>query len=402
MGKHIVIGITGGIAAYKSLFLIRLFKSHGYEVRVVATQHALQFVTPLTIETLSQNKLYSDLFDPTEHRDVQHISTADWADCVIVAPATANIIGKYACGIADDALSTLLLAARQPIFIAPAMNDRMFAEPTVQHNIQLLKEKGCHIIEPQSGFLACGTTGKGRMEEPEKIFTIVHQHLQSKQILSDKKVMITAGPTYEPIDPVRFIGNHSSGLMGFCLAEAAADAGAEVTLVSGPTALSTHHPLIHRVDVTTAEQMYQQCMKVAEQQDIMIMSAAVADYTPAETAPEKIKKTASELDIRLVKTKDILASIGKQKRDDQFLVGFALETENEKENALKKLHTKNADLIVLNSLRTKGAGFRTQTNKVLMITRDEQTFESELKDKKDIASDIIQLIHQLTTPKNEQ
>lgn len=402
MGKHIVIGISGGIAAYKSLFLIRLFKSHGYEVRVVATQHALQFVTPLTIETLSQNKLYSDLFDPTEHRDVQHISTADWADCVIVAPATANIIGKYACGIADDALSTLLLAARQPIFIAPAMNDRMFAEPTVQYNIQLLKEKGCHIIEPQSGFLACGTTGNGRMEEPEKIFTIVNQHLQSKQILSGKKVMITAGPTYEPIDPVRFIGNHSSGLMGFCLAEAAADAGAAVTLVSGPTALSTHHPLIHRVDVTTAEQMYQQCMKVAEQQDIMIMSAAVADYTPAETAPEKIKKTASELDIRLVKTKDILASIGKQKRDDQFLVGFALETENEKENALKKLHTKNADLIVLNSLRTKGAGFRTQTNKVLMITRDEQTFESELKDKKDIASDIIQLIHQLTTPKNEQ
>lgn len=402
MGKHIVIGITGGIAAYKSLFLIRLFKSHGYEVRVVATQHALQFVTPLTIETLSQNKLYSDLFDPTEHRDVQHISTADWADCVIVAPATANIIGKYACGIADDALSTLLLAARQPIFIAPAMNDRMFAEPTVQHNIQLLKEKGCHIIEPQSGFLACGTTGNGRMEEPEKIFTVVNQHFQSKQILSDKKVMITAGPTYEPIDPVRFIGNHSSGLMGFCLAEAAADAGAEVTLVSGPTALSTHHPLIHRVDVTTAEQMYQQCMKVAEQQDIMIMSAAVADYTPAETAPEKIKKTSSELNIRLVKTKDILASIGKQKRDDQFLVGFALETENEKENALKKLHTKNADLIVLNSLRTKGAGFRTQTNKVLMITRDEQTFESELKDKKDIASDIIQLIHQLTTPKNEQ
>lgn len=402
MGKHIVIGITGGIAAYKSLFLIRLFKSHGYEVRVVATQHALQFVTPLTIETLSQNKLYSDLFDPTEHRDVQHISTADWADCVIVAPATANIIGKYACGIADDALSTLLLAARQPIFIAPAMNDRMFAEPTVQHNIQLLKEKGCHIIEPQSGFLACGTTGNGRMEEPEKIFTIVNQHLQSKQILSGKKVIITAGPTYEPIDPVRFIGNHSSGLMGFCLAEAAADAGAAVTLVSGPTALSTHHPLIHRIDVTTAEQMYQQCMKVAEQQDIMIMSAAVADYTPTETAPEKIKKTASELDIRLVKTKDILASIGKQKRDDQFLVGFALETENEKENALKKLHTKNADLIVLNSLRTKGAGFRTQTNKVLMITRDEQTFESELKDKKDIASDIIQLIHQLTTPKNEQ
>lgn len=396
MGKHIVIGITGGIAAYKSLFLIRLFKSNGYEVRVVATKHALEFVTPLTIETLSQNKLYSDLFDPTEHRDVQHISTAEWADCVVVAPATANIIGKYACGIADDALSTMLLATRKPIFIAPAMNENMFNEPTVQHNIDLLKQKGCHIIEPQSGFLACGTTGNGRMEEPEKIYTIVYQHLQSKQIFSGKKVMITAGPTYEPIDPVRFIGNHSSGLMGFSLAEAAAERGADVTLVTGPTSLSTSNPLIHRVDVTSAEQMFQQCMAIADQQDILIMSAAVADFTPAETAPQKIKKTCDELNIRLVKTKDILATIGKQKRDDQFLVGFALETENEKVNALKKLHTKNADLIVLNSLRTKGAGFRTQTNKVLMITRDEQTFESELKDKREIAVDILNLIDQLT------
>ncbi|MCQ2276179.1 MAG: bifunctional phosphopantothenoylcysteine decarboxylase/phosphopantothenate--cysteine ligase CoaBC [Bacteroidales bacterium] len=396
MGRHIVIGITGGIAAYKSLFLIRLFKSNGYEVRVVATKHALEFVTPLTIETLSQNKLYSDLFDPTEHRDVQHISTAEWADCVVVAPATANIIGKYACGIADDALSTMLLATRKPIFIAPAMNENMFNEPTVQHNIDLLKQKGCHIIEPQSGFLACGTTGNGRMEEPEKIYTIVNQHLQSKQIFSGKKVMITAGPTYEPIDPVRFIGNHSSGLMGFSLAEAAAERGADVTLVTGPTSLSTSNPLIHRVDVTSAEQMFQQCMAIADQQDIMIMSAAVADFTPAETAPQKIKKTCDELNIRLVKTKDILATIGKQKRDDQFLVGFALETENEKVNALKKLHTKNADLIVLNSLRTKGAGFRTQTNKVLMITRDEQTFESELKDKREIAVDILNLIDQLT------
>lgn len=396
MGKHIVIGITGGIAAYKSLFLIRLFKSNGYEVRVVATKHALEFVTPLTIETLSQNKLYSDLFDPTEHRDVQHISTAEWADCVVVAPATANIIGKYACGIADDALSTMLLATRKPIFIAPAMNENMFNEPTVQHNIDLLKQKGCHIIEPQSGFLACGTTGNGRMEEPEKIYTIVNQHLQSKQIFSGKKVMITAGPTYEPIDPVRFIGNHSSGLMGFSLAEAAAARGADVTLVTGPTSLSTSNPLIHRVDVTSAEQMFQQCMAIADQQDIMIMSAAVADFTPAETAPQKIKKTCDELNIRLVKTKDILATIGKQKRDDQFLVGFALETENEKVNALKKLHTKNADLIVLNSLRTKGAGFRTQTNKVLMITRNEQTFESELKDKREIAVDILNLIDQLT------
>lgn len=398
-GKHIVIGITGGIAAYKTMFLIRLFKSNGYEVRVVATRNALQFVTPLTIETLSQNKLYSELFDPTEHRDVQHISMADWADCVVVAPATANIIGKYACGIADDALSTMLLACQKPIFIAPAMNDKMFAEPTVQHNIELLRQKGCHIIEPQSGFLACGSTGTGRMEEPENIFTIINQHFAAQQRLSGCKVMITAGPTYEPIDPVRFIGNHSSGLMGFSIAEAAAEQGAEVTLITGPTSLSCRHPKINRVDVTTAEQMYQACMKVEEDQDIMIMSAAVADYTPAEVAPEKIKKNSNNLDIRLTKTKDILASIGKIKRDNQFLVGFALETENEIENATKKLHTKNADVIVLNSLRTEGAGFRTATNKVIMLTKEGPSFESELKSKKEIAQDILDLIYRLKQSK---
>lgn len=398
-GKHIVIGITGGIAAYKTMFLIRLFKSNGYDVRVVATRSAMQFVTPLTIETLSQNKLYSELFDPTEHRDVQHISMADWADCVVVAPATANIIGKYACGIADDALSTMLLACQKPIFIAPAMNDKMFTEPTVQHNIELLRQKGCHIIEPQSGFLACGSTGTGRMEEPEKIFTIINQHFAAQQRLSGCKVMITAGPTYEPIDPVRFIGNHSSGLMGFSIAEAAAEQGAEVTLITGPTSLSCRHPKINRVDVTTAEQMYQACMNVENDQDIMIMSAAVADYTPAEVAPEKIKKNSDNLDIRLTKTKDILASIGKIKRDNQFLVGFALETEHEIENATKKLHTKNADVIVLNSLRTEGAGFRTATNKVIMLTKEGPSYESELKSKKEIAQDILYLIYRLKQSK---
>jgi len=392
-GKHIVVGITGGIAAYKSLFLIRLFKSNGCEVRVVATQHALQFVTPLTIETLSQNKLYSELFDPTEHRDVQHISLAEWADCIVVAPATANIIGKYACGIADDALSTMLLATTCPVFLAPAMNDKMFAEPTVQHNLELLKQKGCHIIEPQAGFLACGTTGTGRMEEPENIFTIINQFFTSNQRFSGKKILITAGPTYEPIDPVRFIGNFSSGLMGFSLAETAADEGAIVTLVTGPTSFSTHHPNIQRINVTTAEEMYQQCMSQADSQDIFIMSAAVADYTPAHPASEKIKKTEENLNLQLVKTKDILASIGKQKRNDQLLIGFALETEHELDNAKTKLHTKNADIIVLNSLRTPGAGFKTQTNQVTMITKDDKVFQSELKDKKEIAKDIMNLIY---------
>ena len=285
VGKHIVIGITGGIAAYKTLFLIRLFKSHGCEVRVVATRHALQFVTPLTIETLSQNKLYADLFDPTEHRDVQHVRLAEWADCIVVAPATANIIGKYACGIADDALSTMLLAVKgKSVFFAPAMNDMMFSEPTVQHNLELIQQKGCHIIAPESGFLACGTTGTGRMEEPEKIFTIINQFFTSHQRFSGKNILITAGPTYEPIDPVRFIGNFSSGLMGFSLSEAAADEGATVTLVTGPTSFSTHNPNIQRIDVTTAEEMYQQCMSLAEHQDIFIMSAAVSYYTPAHPA----------------------------------------------------------------------------------------------------------------------
>ena len=390
-GKNIVIGITGGIAAYKSLLLIRLFKSHGYEVKVAATRHALEFVTPLTIETLSQNQLYSDMFEPTLHRDVHHVSLADWADCMVIAPATANIIGKYANGIADDALSTLLLATRNPIFIAPAMNDKMYEDLSVQHNIQQLRQKGCHIIGPKSGYLACGSSGTGRMEEPEQIFQIVHQHLNGNGRLFGKKVMITAGPTYEPIDPVRFIGNHSSGLMGFCLAEAAANDGAEVTLITGPTHLSCQHHNVRRIDVTTAEQMFQKCMEVADSQDIMIMSAAVADFTPETTASEKIKKENATLDIHLVKTKDILATIGKQKRDNQLLIGFALETEHEIENATRKLHTKNADVIVLNSLRDKGAGFGTATNKVMMSTRDGKSLESELKDKHDIARDILDL-----------
>ncbi|MBR4135777.1 MAG: bifunctional phosphopantothenoylcysteine decarboxylase/phosphopantothenate--cysteine ligase CoaBC [Bacteroidales bacterium] len=393
---HILIGITGGIAAYKTMTLIRLFKKNGYEVKVVATRHAMEFVTKTTVETLSQNPLYVDLFDHDEPYDVQHIALVDWADAMVVAPATANIIGKYAHGIADDLLSTILLACSKPVFIAPAMNDNMYAEPSVQLNITLLREKGCLIISPNDGFLACGTSGKGRMEEPEEIYEDVVQYLQGPKCLSGKKVMITAGPTYEPIDPVRFVGNRSSGLMGFALAEAAADMGAEVTLITGPTHLQTQNAHIHRVDVETAGEMYQQCMLVQENQDVMIMAAAVADYTPAAPAPEKIKKTDDELQLQLTKTKDILASIGKVKRDDQILVGFALETEHERENALKKLHNKNADMIVLNSLRDKGAGFGTPTNKVCMITKDEQTFESELKSKADIARDILNVVCNLT------
>lgn len=390
MGKHIVIGISGGIAAYKTLSLIRLFKKNGYEVRVTATRNALQFVTPLTIETLSQNRLYTDMFDTQRTLEVEHISMAEWADALVVAPATANIIAKFSHGIADDALSTLFLAVKKPVFIAPAMNSNMFGNITVQQNIATLQERGCHILSPNDGFLACGTTGNGRMQEPEEIFDTVDEYLSEDRSLQGKNVMITAGPTYEPIDPVRFIGNHSSGLMGFCLAEAAARKGAKVALVTGPSSCTAHHSNITRYDVKTAEEMYQQCMKLVDNQDIIIMSAAVADYTPAHVAPEKIKKDFAQLSVELVKTKDILASVGKIKRDNQLLIGFALETENEIENAKKKLHNKNADLIVLNSLRTEGAGFRTSTNQVTIFSKDGREFVSELKSKQEIATEILQ------------
>lgn len=390
MGKHVVIGISGGIAAYKTMHLIRLFKKNGWEVRVTATRNALEFVTPLTIETLSQSRLYTDMFDVNRAMEVEHIALAEWADALVVAPATANIIGKFAHGIADDALSTLFLATRKPVFIAPAMNTNMFQNPVVQENIETLKKRGCEILSPDEGFLACGTTGSGRMQEPEQIFDTVDERMSEDQTLAGKRVLITAGPTYEPIDPVRFIGNHSSGLMGFCLAESAARKGAHVSLVTGPSNCIAHHRHIQRYDVKTAEEMYQQCMQLVDSQDIIIMSAAVADYTPAHVAPEKIKKDNAQLSVELVKTKDILASVGKIKRDNQLLIGFALETENEVENAKKKLHTKNADLIVLNSLRTKGAGFRTATNQVTLFSKDGREFASELKSKQEIAEEILQ------------
>ncbi len=387
--KHVIIGITGGIAAYKTMTLIRLFKSAGCEVKVVATTNALEFVTPLTIETLSQNALYCDTFKRSEQFDVHHISHADWADCMIVAPASADIIGKMANGIADDALSTLLLAIKKPLFIAPAMNNKMYANEAVQRNLATLQQQGCHIIGPAEGFLACGTTGKGRMEEPEKIFDEVMRYFSKDLPLKGKRALVTAGPTYEPIDPVRFIGNHSSGKMGFALAEVLADKGAEVTLVTGPTVLTTQQSHIHRVDVTTAAQMYEACLKYSADADIIIMSAAVADYTPAAPAPEKIKKNDSSLQLELVKTTDILASLGKNKREGQYIVGFALETENELANAQTKLHNKNLDFIVLNSTKTPKSGFNYDTNQVTIIDRDGKITPFDLQDKHKVAQNIV-------------
>lgn len=391
--RHIVIGITGGIAAYKSLSLIRLFKTAGYDVRVVATRNALQFVTKLSIETLAQSTLYFDSFESPEEYQVEHISLADWADLVVVAPATANIIGKWANGIADDALSTFLLAVTKPIFMAPAMNCNMYNHPAVQENMKTLQQRGVTFLEPDNGFLACGYEGKGRMMEPDQIFQSVTHFLNQNQIFWNKKVVVTAGPTYEPIDPVRFIGNHSSGLMGFEIADTLADMGAAVTLITGPTHLSTRNQNISRINVQTANQMLDNTLREAENAQLVVMAAAVADYTPKQIATQKIKKNEADWNISVVKTVDILSELGKRKPKNQCLVGFALETENELANATQKLQNKNADLIVLNSMNHKDAGFNKPTNQVTIISKEGVLLETGVKSKKEIAHEIISTVH---------
>ncbi len=388
LNKKILIGISGGIAAYKSLTLIRLFKRSGCEVKVVSTHNALSFVTPLTIETLSNNKLYVDMFENSVERHTKHISLAQWADVMIVAPATANIIGKLANGIADDALSTTLLAFTKPVYIAPAMNENMYNHFSVQKNLETLRQNSYRIINPESGTLACNAEGIGRMVEPETIFNIIANDFKSKSV-NRKRALVTAGPTYEPIDPVRFIGNRSSGLMGFSLAEILAEEGFEVDLITGPTRLETNSPHIHRVDVNTAEEMLQACLQYADKADLIIMSAAVADYTPKESVNHKLKKKNESLLLELKPTKDILKTIASKKTKNQLVVGFALETDNELANAKQKLHTKNLDFIVLNSLNDKGAGFETLTNKVTLIDKNDIVTEFPLQSKRQVAQGIV-------------
>jgi len=393
--KKILIGITGGIAAYKSLSLIRLFKKAGHEVKVIITKNGLQFVTPLTLETLSQNAIYTDCFLRNESYSVEHVSHAHWADVMVVAPATANIIGKFANGIADDALSTLLLAIKKPLFFAPAMNVDMYENEAVQRNLTQLKKQGVCIIEPQIGDLACGISANGRMEEPEKIFEIVTSFFSKKKKWIGKKAVVTAGPTHEPIDPVRFIGNHSSGMMGFALAEKLAEQGAMVTLISGPTHLQVHNNNIQRIDVVTAEEMLTLTLENSTNADLIIMAAAVADYTPKTVAIEKIKKKNINWELSLKKTTDILLELGKRKQKNQCIVGFALETENEGENAQQKLKQKNADFIVLNSLKNSGTGFKYNTNRVTIFANSGAVFEGDCKPKQEVAEDILRTIWDL-------
>lgn len=390
--KHIVIGITGGIAAYKTLSLIRLFKSAGWEVKPVATQNALEFVTPLSIETLAQNNLYCDTFARNFTYDVHHVALATWADAIVVAPATANILAKLANGIADDALSTLLLATEKPVFMAPAMNTRMYGHAAVQANLQILASRGVHLIGPQAGDLACGTRGMGRMEEPENIFATITKFFESDQPLKGKKAIVTAGPTHEALDPVRFIGNHSSGKMGFALAEVLAERGAEVVLIAGPTSLTVHHPNIKKIDVTSAAEMAAAALNEFPDCQMAVMAAAVADYTPKTVAQEKIKKHDETFTLELVKTTDILKELGKRKQSGQILVGFALETENELQNAQTKLQNKNADFIVLNSLKDENAGFGYSTNRITILDKTGGVTPYELKSKQEVATDIVNVI----------
>ena len=390
MNKKIIVGITGGIAAYKIPQLIRLFAKNGDEVKVVATKNALQFVTELTLETVSGNAVYSDVFAPRNEYSTEHIALADWADMIVVAPATANIIGKFASGIADDALSTLLLAFAKDIVVCPAMNTNMYNSPVVQENLNCLKGKGVNILSPAEGELACGTSGVGRMPEPEEIFEFVEAVFAKKLSMSGKTVLVTAGPTYERIDAVRFIGNFSTGKMGFAVAEELAERGAKVILVAGPTSLTAKHRNIKQINIESAREMYAAATENFGSCDAAILSAAVADYRPENVADHKIKKTADTetLDIHLVQNPDILATLGKMKTDRQLLVGFALETDNELENAKSKLARKNLDMIVLNSLKDKGAGFGHDTNKVTIITADGTVREGSLKSKADVAKDI--------------
>ena len=331
------------------------------------------------------------MFQTGQERTTEHIALAQWADVFVVAPATANIIGKYAHGLADDALSITLLAYKKILFMAPAMNDAMWDNEAVQANLKILQNRGVKILEPGSGFLACNSEGKGRMMEPEKIFEAIDNYLCGKN--SGLRALVSAGGTQEPIDAVRYIGNRSSGLMGFCLAESLAQKGVQVDLISGPTSLTTHHPLIHRIDVQTAADMLQACQMVASQVDIIIMAAAVADYTPEHAVDYKVKKTDATWQIHLKPTEDILKTLSLHRANDrQIVVGFALETNDEKENAIKKLKTKQLDMIVLNSLNDKGAGFSTSTNKVLLIDKNEQVIDIPLKSKQAVAEEIVSQI----------
>ena len=392
-GKHIIVGITGGIAAFKIATLVRLLIKRGAEVQVVMTPNAKEFITPVTLSALTGKPVVSEFFTANTGEWHSHVDLGLWADALVIAPATASTIGKMANGIADNMLVTTYLSAKAPVFIAPAMDLDMMAHPSTVRNIDLLRSYGNHIIEPAEGELASHLIGKGRMEEPENIVKVLEEFFSSSRPLSGKKILVTAGPTYERIDPVRFIGNFSTGKMGYALADAAARAGAEVTVISGPVSVSPSERSVKVIGVESACQMAKECERLFPGTDIAIMCAAVADYAPAEFHETKIKRESRDaVTLELKRNPDIAATLGSMKKMNQKLVGFALETDHEDENALKKLHSKNLDMIVLNSLAVPGAGFATDTNKVTVFKADSSKIELPLMSKKDTAENIIRLL----------
>ena len=386
-GKTVVLGVCGGIAAYKIANLASMLVKQHADVHVIMTENATNFITPITFETLTNNKCLVDTFDRNFQFHVAHVSLAKKADIFMVAPATANVIGKMAHGIADDMLTTTLLATKAPIYISPAMNTNMYENAIVQDNLDVLKKYGMHVIEPASGFLACRDTGSGKMPEPETLMQYILKEIAFEKDLSGKKVVVSAGPTRESLDPVRFITNHSTGKMGYAIAKNAMLRGADVTLVSGPVSIEPV-PFVNLIPVVSAEDMKHAMLENSEDADYIFMTAAVADYTPAQVANEKIKKKEGDSTLELKRTTDILKTLGQQKKEHQLLCGFSMETENLLENSRKKLGTKNADLVVANSLRKEGAGFGTDTNVVTLITASEIK-ELEQMSKDDVAKNLI-------------
>jgi phosphopantothenoylcysteine decarboxylase/phosphopantothenate--cysteine ligase len=387
VGKKIILGVSGSIAAYKAAFLTRLLIKSGAEVQILMTESATQFITPLTLSTLSKRPVHTQV--SSEDSWNNHVELGLWADAMIIAPTTATTLAKLANGIADNVIVATYLSARCPVFFAPAMDLDMWLHPSTVSNVQKLQSYGNQLIDVAHGELASGLVGNGRMAEPEFIVETLEKYFSKKEDLVGKKVLITAGPTYEPIDPVRFIGNRSSGKMGVALAKELAERGAEVKLILGPSALEIHHPNIETIRVTNAQSMYEATQSRFEESDISILAAAVADYRPINVTDKKIKKKDKTLTIELEKTTDIAATLGKQKRANQLLIGFALETNNEIENAKGKLERKNFDFIVLNSLQDKGAGFAVDTNKITILRKDNKMKDFELKSKTKVAIDIV-------------
>ncbi|MBS3806714.1 MAG: bifunctional phosphopantothenoylcysteine decarboxylase/phosphopantothenate--cysteine ligase CoaBC [Bacteroidales bacterium] len=396
-GKNILVGITGSIAAYKAAMLVRLLVREGAAIRVVMTSYAKEFITPLTMATLSKHPILVDFFNPENGEWNSHVDLGNWADLYIIAPATANTMGKMAHGIADNLLITTYLSAKCDVMVAPAMDLDMYQHPSNLKNVEQLRSYGNMIIEAASGELASGLSGKGRMEEPEKIVEHIRAHFDSKKKLKGRRFVVTAGPTYEAIDPVRFIGNHSSGKMGYAIAEALASSGARVDLISGPVSLVSQHPNIHHVAVQTADEMYDQTTSLFKEADGAVLAAAVSDFKPVRQYDQKMKRGRENRILELEPTRDIAQQLGSVKKEHQLLVGFALETQDELANARKKIQGKNLDWIVLNSLSEEGSGFQVDTNRITIIDAQGQLQEFPLKSKHEAARDIVQKIMEAYT-----